>query len=70
MKQMAVINPELYFVITANGSADLAVESLGKDASDFITKPFFIADMIKSIEHVNKKKRELNKKQERPVNDS
>ena len=61
MKQMAVINPELYFVIiTANGSADLAVESLKKGASDFITKPFFIADMIKSIEYVNKK-RELNR---------
>ena len=61
MKQMAVINPELYFVIiTANGSADLAVESLKKGASDFITKPFFIADMIKSIEYVNKK-RELDR---------
>lgn len=61
MQQISAANPELYFVIiTAHGSADLAVESLKKGASDFITKPFFISDLIKSIEYVDKK-RELDK---------
>lgn len=57
IQQMSGINQGLYYVmITANGSADLAVESLKKGASDFITKPFLIADLLKSIEYVNKKK--------------
>lgn len=61
MNQMSEINSELYYVIiTANGSTDLAVESLKRGASDFITKPFFVTDIIKSIEYVDKK-RELNK---------
>jgi putative nucleotidyltransferase with HDIG domain len=61
MQRMAKINPDLYYVIiTSNGNPDLAVESLKRGASDFITKPFFIADLIKSIEYVNKK-RELDK---------
>ncbi len=56
LAQMSAINPSLYFVIiTANGSTDLAVESLKKGASDFIVKPFFTADLIKSIEYVKKK---------------
>jgi putative nucleotidyltransferase with HDIG domain len=57
MQQMARIDPELYFVIiTANGTADLAVESLKKGASDFIAKPFSVSDLIKSIEYVDKKR--------------
>lgn len=61
MQIMSGIDPELYYVIiTGNGSTDLAVESLKKGASDFISKPFFAADLIKSIEYVNKK-RELDK---------
>jgi len=57
MKQLSAIDPELYFVLmTANGSTDLAVEALKKGATDFISKPFFIADMIRSIEHVSTKR--------------
>jgi putative two-component system response regulator len=57
MQQMLEINPELYFVIiTAHGNTDLAVESLKKGASDFITKPFFVADLTKSIAYVNEKR--------------
>ncbi len=61
MEKLAVIDPDAYFVmITANGAADLAVEALKRGASDFITKPFFIADLIKSIDFVNKQ-RELDR---------
>ena len=55
--KMAVIDPGLYFVtMTACGSTDLAVEAMKKGASDFLSKPFFINDFIKSIEYVNKKR--------------
>ena len=61
MQRMAAAEPELYFVmITANGNADLAVEALKRGASDFITKPFFAADILKSIDFVSKK-RELDR---------
>ena len=57
MKELAQMDSELSFVMmTANGSTDLAVEALKGGASDFITKPVFIADMIRSIEHVNTKR--------------
>lgn len=60
MDEMAKIDPNLYFVIfTANGSCDLAVESLKKGASDFISKPFFACDLLRSINYVQQK-RELN----------
>ncbi len=56
LARMSQIDPSLYFVIiTANCSTDLAVESLKKGASDFIVKPFFTSDLIKSIEYVKKK---------------
>jgi len=65
IQEMSKIDPELYYVIiTANGSTGLAVESLKKGASDFITKPFFVADLLKSIEHINKKK-ELDKEKKK-----
>jgi putative nucleotidyltransferase with HDIG domain len=55
--KMKVIDPEIYFVImTACVSADLAVESLKNGASDFLSKPFFINDFIKSINYVNNKR--------------
>ncbi len=61
MQKLTAAAPGLYFVmITANGSADLAVEALKQGASDFIAKPFFVADIIKSIGFVNKK-RELDR---------
>jgi len=61
MKKMAAADPKLYFVmITANGNTDLAVEALKLGASDFMTKPFFIADIVKSLDFVNKK-RELDR---------
>ncbi len=57
MNRMSEMAPDLYFVIiTANGNTDLAVESLKQGASDFITKPFFIADLLKSINHIDKKR--------------
>ncbi len=57
MQQMAAADPDLYFImITANGNTDLAVDALKRGAADFITKPFFIADIVKSIDYVNRKK--------------
>ncbi|MBI4690506.1 MAG: response regulator [Nitrospirae bacterium] len=57
MQKMSGIDPDLYYVIfTANGSPSLAVEALKRGASDFITKPFFVADLIKSIDYVGKKR--------------
>ncbi len=57
MRQMSVTAPGFYYVIiTANGTTDLAVESLKKGASDFITKPFSVADLIKSVEYVCRKR--------------
>lgn len=56
MEKLLIIRPDLYFVIiTANGNTDLAVESLKRGASDFIVKPFFTADLIKSIDYVKRK---------------
>ena len=65
IQRMADIDPRLYYVIiTANGSSDLAVEALKKGASDFIVKPFSIADLLKSIDYVNKKRElDLQKKE-------
>lgn len=56
MQRLSYARPDLYFVIiTANGNTDLAVESLKRGASDFIVKPFFTADLVKSIEYVRRK---------------
>jgi putative two-component system response regulator len=61
MEKMAAMDPNLYFVMmTGNGNTDLAVEALKRGASDFITKPFFTADIIKCLDFVNKK-RELDR---------
>jgi putative nucleotidyltransferase with HDIG domain len=65
MSRMSAMVPDLYFVIiTANGNTDLAVDSLKKGASDFITKPFFIADLLKSINHIDKKRELEEQKKE------
>lgn len=58
-------DPELYFVIiTGNGSIELAVESLKTGAADFISKPFFVTDLIKSIDYVKRKKELAREKKE------
>ncbi len=57
MAAMAQRDPELSFVmITANGNADLAVEALKRGAADFITKPFLVADLLRSIDFVIRKR--------------
>ena len=61
MAAMSRLDPQLYFVImTAGSSTDLAVEALKKGAADFISKPFFVADMVKSIDYIDKR-RELDR---------
>jgi response regulator RpfG family c-di-GMP phosphodiesterase len=58
MKEMSAMDPELYFVIvTGSGTASLASASFREGASDFISKPVFISDIVKSIEHVGRKRR-------------
>ncbi len=60
MPQLAAADPDLSFVmITANGSTDLAVEAMQRGASDFLIKPFFEEDIVRSIDYV-RKKRELD----------
>lgn len=57
MPKLAEIDPSLYYVIiTANGNTDLAVDALKRGASDFLTKPFFVADIMRSIEFVLRKR--------------
>lgn len=76
MRAMADVRSDLSFVImTAEASTSLAVESLKTGASDFISKPFLLADLVRSIEYI-KKKRELERekkewlqKLERAVNE-
>lgn len=60
MQQLATTDPELYFVmITANGNTDLAVQAMQRGASDFLVKPFFEEDIVRSIDYV-RRKRELD----------
>jgi len=57
MKRLSTADPELYFIIvTGYPDTRLAVEALKGGASDFIAKPFFDADLLRSIEYVLKKK--------------
>jgi len=65
MQAMSAAQPGLYFVIiTANSSADLAVEALKQGATDFIAKPFFAADILKSIEFVSRRRDLDNQRRE------
>jgi putative two-component system response regulator len=65
MERMARVDPHLYFVmITANGSMDLAVEALKKGAADFVSKPFFATDLMRSIDFVNRKRDHDNQRKE------
>jgi putative nucleotidyltransferase with HDIG domain len=64
MQDLAAQDPDLSFVIvTASGSTDLAVESLQRGASDFLTKPFFENDVIHSIDLVCKKRDQERRRQ-------
>lgn len=57
MQQITDMGKGLYYVImTGNGSTDLAVEAMKRGASDFLSKPFFVNDIVKSIEYVNRRK--------------
>jgi DNA-binding NtrC family response regulator len=57
MNRMSALDPDLHFVIiSGNSSTDLAVNSFKRGASDFISKPFFTTDLIRSIEFVNKRR--------------
>jgi putative two-component system response regulator len=57
LPRMSTLHPDQYYVIiTGNGSTDLAVEALKCRASDFISKPFFVNDLIRSIDYVNRKR--------------
>jgi len=61
MERMVRTDADLYVVIiTANGSTELAVEAFQRGASDFVAKPFFEDDIIRSITYVCKK-RELDR---------
>lgn len=54
---LAAQDPRLSFVMfTANGNTDLAVEALKRGASDYITKPFTVADLLKSIDYVKRRR--------------
>lgn len=65
MHELSGADPGLSFVLmTANGTTDLAVTALKSGASDFISKPFLVSDLVKSIEHVNMKRRLEHQKQE------
>jgi putative nucleotidyltransferase with HDIG domain len=65
MQTMSRVDPGLYFVIiTANGNANLAVDALKRGAADFLVKPFFAADIVRSIEFVLRKRDLDNQKKE------
>ncbi len=61
MSSLSELDPDLYFVIiTGNGSTDLAVDALKRGACDFISKPFFLTDLLRSVDYVGRK-RELDR---------
>ena len=65
MNRMAELDPDLHFVIiSGNSSTQLAVDSFKTGASDFISKPFFATDLVRSIEFVNKRRRLEQEKKE------
>ncbi len=65
MRRMAQLNDgPSYVIMTGNGSTDLAVEALKSGALDFVTKPFLVTDLIKSIEYVKKQRALERRRQE------
>lgn len=57
MRDLLAISGNLYFILmTGNGTTDLAVEALQSGASDFLVKPFFEEDVLRSIDYVLKKR--------------
>lgn len=76
MRELTKRHPDISPVImTGNGTTDLAVYALKSGAADFITKPFLLGDLVRSVEFVNKKrdldrqKRDLLATLERNVNE-
>jgi len=56
MWKMKCDNADLTFIImTGEGTTELAVRSLKEGASDFLAKPFTMADLTKSFAYVEKK---------------
>lgn len=57
IQDLQALNDDLYFIMmTGNGTTDLAVEALQRGASDFLVKPFFEDDVVRSIDYVLKKR--------------
>ncbi len=57
MADLLELDDDLYFILmTGNGTADLAVEALQRGAADFLVKPFFEEDVLRSIAYVLKKR--------------
>ena len=57
MQELGKIDEGLYFIMmTGYGSTDLAVEALQLGASDFLVKPFFEDDVVRSIDSVLKER--------------
>jgi putative two-component system response regulator len=57
MQDLLTLDSNLYFIMmTGNGTTDLAVEAMQRGASDFLVKPFFEEDVIRSIAYVLKKR--------------
>ncbi|MHB8843220.1 MAG: HD domain-containing phosphohydrolase [Nitrospirota bacterium] len=57
MRELQTLDGSLYFIImTGNGTTDLAVEALRRGAADFLVKPFFADDIMRSFAYVLKKR--------------
>jgi DNA-binding NtrC family response regulator len=65
MRDLMARDPGLYCVVmTGSGSTDLAVESLRRGAADFLAKPFFEPDVVRSIGFVVRK-RDLDRQEQK-----
>jgi putative nucleotidyltransferase with HDIG domain len=63
--RMAELRPDLsHVLITGNGNVELAVQALKSGASDYVSKPFLLADLTRSIDYVNKKREQERRRRE------
>jgi DNA-binding NtrC family response regulator len=64
IEQLRAVDPSLQFVImTGDPNIETAIKAIKKGIADFLRKPFRFADLLVSIEHVNRKiDREQQKK--------